>query len=90
MRMTLKRICALILAITIMVSACCVSVFATQITTGNSGTTIYLAWSYYSDSALQNPASSLERGNTYFAKLSFYNNPTELIDSIQGFTLYSD
>lgn len=90
MRMTLKRICALILAITIMVSACCVSVFATQITTGNSGTTIYLAWSYYSDSALQNPASSLEQGNTYFAKLSFYNNPTELIDSIQGFTLYSD
>lgn len=90
MRMTLKRICVLILAITIMVSACCVSVFATQITTGNSGTTIYLAWSYYSDSALQNPASSLERGNTYFAKLSFYNNPTELIDSIQGFTLYSD
>lgn len=90
MRMTLKRICALILAITIMVSACCVSVFATQITTGNSGTTIYLAWSYYSDPALQNPASSLERGNTYFAKLSFYNNPTELIDSIQGFTLYSD
>ena len=90
MRMTLKRICALILAITIMVSACCVSVFATQITTGNSGTTIYLAWSYYSDSALQNPTSSLEQGNTYFAKLSFYNNPTELIDSIQGFTLYSD
>ena len=90
MRMTLKRICALILAITIMVSACCVSVFATQITTGNSGTTIYLAWSYYSDSELQNPASSLERGNTYFAKLSFYNNPAELIDSIQGFTLYSD
>ena len=90
MRMTLKRICALILAITIMVSACCVSVFATQITTGNSGTTIYLAWSYYSDSELRNPASSLERGNTYFAKLSFYNNPTELIDSIQGFTLYSD
>ena len=90
MRMTLKRICALILAITIMVSACCVSVFATQITTGNSGTTIYLAWSYYSDSALQNPASSLEQGKNYFAKLSFYNNPTELIDSIQGFTLYSD
>ena len=36
------------------------------------------------------PVETLEEGSTYYAKLSFYNNPTELMDSICGFGLYYD
>ena len=88
MKLSFKRICAFALAIAMLVSASCMTVFAKQILTGNSGTTVYLGWTYYSDTALQNVVTELKKDQIYYVNLNFYNNPEKIEDSIQGFQLY--
>mgnify|MGYP004461076051 FL=1 len=88
--MKLRRLCALLLSIAMLVSACCVNIFAAELISGTNGKTVYLNWSFYSNYAMTEPVETLEEGSTYYAKLSFYNNPTELMDSICGFGLYYD
>ena len=88
--MKLRRLCALLLSIAMLVSACCVNIFAAELISGTNGKTVYLNWSFYSNYAMTKPVETLEEGITYYAKLSFYNNPTELMDSICGFGLYYD
>ncbi len=88
--MKLRRLCALLLSIAMLVSACCVNIFAAELISGTNGKTVYLNWSFYSNYAMTEPVETLEEGSTYYAKLSFYNNPTELMDSICAFGLYYD
>ena len=88
--MKLRRLCALLLSIAMLVSACCVNIFAAELISGTNGKTVYLNWSFYSDYKMTTPVETLEKGSTYYAKLSFYNNPTELLNSICGFGLYYD
>lgn len=88
MKLNFKRFCALALAAAMLLSASCISVFAKQILTGNSGTTAYLGWTYYSDTAQSNVVTELKAGETYYVNLNFYNNPTVKEDSIQNFTLF--
>ena len=88
--MKLRRLCALLLSIAMLVSACCVNIFAAELISGTNGKTVYLNWSFYSNYAMTETVETLEEGRTYYAKLSFYNNPTELMDSICGFGLYYD
>lgn len=88
--MKLRRLCALLLSIAMLVSACCVNIFAAELISGTNGKNVYLNWSFYSNYAMTVPVETLEEGSTYYAKLSFYNNPTELKDSIGAFGLYYD
>ncbi len=88
MKLNFKRFCALALAVAMLLSASCITVFAKQILTGNSGTTAYLGWTYYSDTAQSNVVTELKAGETYYVNLNFYNNPTVKEDSIQNFTLF--
>ena len=88
MKLNFKRFCALALAAAMLLSASCITVFAKQILTGNSGTTAYLGWTYYSDTAQSNVVTELKAGETYYVNLNFYNNPTVKEDSIQNFTLF--
>ena len=88
--MKLRRLCALLLSIAMLVSACCVNIFAAELISGTNGKNVYLNWSFYSNYAMTVPVETLEEGSTYYAKLSFYNNPTELRDSIGAFGLYYD
>lgn len=88
--MKLRRLCALLLSIAMLVSACCVNIFAAELISGTNGKTVYLNWSFYSNYAMTEPVETLEEGSTYYAKLSFYNNPTELMYSICAFGLYYD
>lgn len=88
MKLNFKRFCALALAVAMLLSASCITVFAKQILTGNSGTTAYLGWTYYSDTAQSNVVTELKAGKTYYVNLNFYNNPTVKEDSIQNFTLF--
>lgn len=88
--MKLRRLCALLLSIAMLVSACCVNIFAAELISGTNGKIVYLNWSFYSDYKMTTPVETLEKGSTYYAKLSFYNNPTELLNSICGFGLYYD
>ena len=88
MKLNFKRFCALALAVAMLLSASCITVFAKQILTGNSGTTAYLGWTYYSDTAQRNVVTELKAGETYYVNLNFYNNPTVKEDSIQNFTLF--
>ena len=88
MKLNFKRFCALALAAAMLLSASCITVFAKQILTGNSGTTAYLGWTYYSDRAQSNVVTELKAGETYYVNLNFYNNPTVKEDSIQNFTLF--
>lgn len=88
MKLNFKRFCALALAAAMLLSASCITVFAKQILTGNSGTTAYLGWTYYSDTAQSNVETELKAGETYYVNLNFYNNPTVKEDSIQNFTLF--
>lgn len=86
----MRRLCALLLSIAMLVSACCVNIFAAELISGTNGKNVYLNWSFYSNYAMTVPVETLEEGSTYYAKLSFYNNPTELKDSIGAFGLYYD
>ena len=88
--MKLRRLCALLLSIAMLVSACCVNIFAAELISGTNGKNVYLNCSFYSNYAMTVPVETLEEGSTYYAKLSFYNNPTELKDSIGAFGLYYD
>ena len=88
MKLSFKRFCAFALAIAMLVSASCMTVFAKQIITGNSNTTVYLGWAYYSDPAMSTVATEMKAGTTYYVSLKFYNNPATIADSIGSFQLF--
>lgn len=88
MKNKMKRLLALLLAATILASLCSVTAFAKTTVTGSNGKDIYLGWKYYTDKDCTAVTESLTSGETYYAKLFFYNNPVNSVaESIGGFDL---
>lgn len=91
MKSKMKRLLALLLAATILASLCSVTAFAKTTVTGTNGNDIYLGWKYYTDKTFSTQVYSLTAGQTYAAKLFFYNNPTSSVaESIGGIDLAFD
>ena len=93
MKKLLKRTCVLLLVFAMFMSMCS-NVFATKLLDGDNGKEIYLSWSYYkydeqSDSL--SPVTSLDStADTYIARLSYSNNPTNLEDVMYSFDLVGE
>lgn len=90
MRMKWKRALALLLAIATLTSLCSMTALAGEVVKGNNGKEIYLSWTYYADDDFTQKVASLDAEQTYYARLDYYNNPTDSVaNSICAYSLYS-
>lgn len=90
MRMKWKRALALLLAIATLTSLCSMTALAGEVVKGNNGKEIYLSWTYYADDDFTQKVASLDAEQTYYARLDYYNNPTDsAANSICAYSLYS-
>ena len=91
MKNLLKRTCVLLLVFAMFMSMCS-NVFATKLLDGNNGKEIYLSWSYYKkDGANKIPVTQLDStDDTYYAKLSYSNNPTVSAEVMASFEFFCD
>ena len=93
MKNKLKRVCALLLAIMMLMTTLSANVFAGTIFTGTKEDTIYLSWQYYEydkTNKSYTAVSALEEGKTYAARLMFHNNPAEEEQTIVGASLHTE
>ena len=90
MRMKWKRALALLLAIATLTSLCSMTALAGEVVKGNNGKEIYLSWTYYADDDFTQKVASLNAEQTYYARLDYYNNPTDSVaNSICAYSLHS-
>ena len=90
MRMKWKRALALLLAIATLTSLCSMTALAGEVVKGNNGKEIYLSWTYYADDDFTQKVASLDAEQTYYARLDYYNNPTDSVaNSICAYSLHS-
>ena len=91
MKKLFKRTCVLLLVFAMFMSMCS-NVFATKLLDGNNGKEIYLSWSYYKkDGANKIPVTQLDdTTSTYYAELSYSNNPTALAEVMASFEFFCD
>ena len=81
MKVGIKRIISVLLAVTMLASIACVPAFAEK-----NSNTIYLSTKFVEpekDDAIESVAS----GATFEVQLNFSGNPTTTIDSIQGYDI---
>lgn len=93
MKNKLKRVCALLLAIMMLMTTLSANVFAGTIFTGTKEDTIYLSWQYYEydkTNKSYTAVSALEEGKTYAARLMFHNNPADEEQTIVGASLHTE
>ena len=63
---------------------------AGEVVKGNNGKEIYLSWTYYADDDFTQKVASLDAEQTYYARLDYYNNPTDSVaNSICAYSLHS-
>lgn len=85
-----KRALALLLAIATLTSLCSMTALAGEVVKGNNGKEIYLSWTYYADDDFTQKVASLDAEQTYYARLDYYNNPTDSVaNSICAYSLHS-
>lgn len=87
MRKTMKRVCAIFLALMMLMGTFSVDVFAGKIIEGTKKDKLYLSWKYYSfdkTSKTHTEVQALEEGASYCAQLLFSNNPTAAEDTVIG------
>ena len=93
MKNKIKRVCALLLAIMMLMTTLSANVFAGTIFTGTKEDTIYLSWQYYEydkTNKSYTAVSALEEGKTYAARLMFHNNPADEEQTIVGASLHTE
>ena len=93
MKNKIKRVCALLLAIMMLMTTLSANVFAGTIFTGTKEDTIYLSWQYYEydkTNKSYTAVSALEEGKTYAARLMFHNNPADKEQTIVGASLHTE
>lgn len=93
MKNKIKRVCALLLAIMMLMTTLSANVFAGTIFTGTKEDTIYLSWQYYEydkTNKSYTAVSALEEGKTYAARLMFHNNPADEKQTIVGASLHTE
>lgn len=93
MKNKIKRVCALLLAIMMLMTTLSANVFAGTIFTGTKEDTIYLSWQYYEydkTNKSYTAVSALEEGKTYAARLMFHNNPANEEQTIVGASLHTE
>ena len=91
MRKVMKRVCALFLALMMLMGTFSLNVFAGKIIEGTKEDKLYLSWKYYSfdkTSKTHTEVQSLEEGILYCAQLVFSNNPTAADDTVTGADLW--
>ena len=87
MRKAMKRVCAIFLALMMLMGTFSVDVFAGKIIEGTKEDKLYLSWKYYSfdkTSKTHTEVQALEEGTLYCAQLVFSNNPTAAEDTVIG------
>lgn len=91
MRKVMKRVCALFLALMMLMGTFSLNVFAGKIIEGTKEDKLYLSWKYYSfdkTSKTHTEVQALEEGILYCAQLVFSNNPTAADDTVTGADLW--
>lgn len=91
MRKVMKRVCALFLALMMLMGTFNLNVFAGKIIEGTKEDKLYLSWKYYSfdkTSKTHTEVQALEEGILYCAQLVFSNNPTAADDTVTGADLW--
>ena len=91
MRKAMKRVCALFLALMMLMGTFSLNVFAGKIIEGTKEDKLYLSWKYYSfdkASRTHTEVQALEEGASYCAQLVFSNNPTAKDDTVYGAALW--
>ncbi len=79
MRQYLKKAIALVLSLSMITSLLILPASAEQVTAGENGKTIYVSVEAESD--------SVTSGENFVVTVSFYGNPTEVMDSIQSYAM---
>ena len=93
MKNRLKRVCALLLTIMMLMSTLSINVFAGSIFPGTKDEKIHLEWKYFAydknaeDNNTGDEVHALEAGKTYSVKLNFVDNPKDKENTIMGLRL---
>ncbi|MFQ8800553.1 MAG: hypothetical protein ACLR8S_00010 [Paraprevotella clara] len=91
MKNRLKRVCALLLAIMMLMSTLSLNVFAGSVIPGTKDEKIHLGWKYFEydedNEAAGAAVQALEAGKTYCVRLAFFDNPSDENSTVTGATI---
>lgn len=91
MKNRLKRVCALLLAIMMLMSTLSLNVFAGSVIPGTKDEKIHLGWKYFEydedNEAAGAAVQALEAGKTYCVRLAFFDNPWDENSTVTGATI---
>ena len=87
MKQQLKRMLAVLLTLVMMTSIVSIPASAATVSTGENGKTIYLSVQYSSANTGADTITNVSANGQFFALVNFSNNPQELSESIQSFSI---